>query len=392
MAVKQVDSVALPFADQAISRRRFLRTGSRVLAGSTVALGAAGLLDACSSSSKSSSSSSSAAAASSSGAASSAAAPAAGATSTTVASLGTVRFQFDWITNVQFGGSYIAEAQGYYTDAGVNVSLVTGGPNVTVIPIVQAGSADVGIVDPPTTAAANKQGADMVIIGTTYQKSPNCIISLASDPITTPAQLQGKKVGIGVTSVAVMQAFMKANNLAYSSMTVVPIQFDPAPLAAGEVQGYFGFISNEAVTLQLEGHPVHTMLLADFGLSSFAECYGVRRASLQDTTERAKIKAFLEGEIRGWQDVVANPQPAVNLTIAKYGKALSLDPKQQLLEAQAQNGLVADADTQAHGLLWMSDAAIDANLKTLALAGTPTTAALFDNSLLEEIYQGQNHL
>jgi ABC-type nitrate/sulfonate/bicarbonate transport system substrate-binding protein len=190
----------------------------------------------------------------------------------------------------------------------------------------------------------------------------------------------------------VMQAFMKANNLDYSSMTVVPIQFDPAPLAAGEVQGYFGFISNEAVTLQLEGHPVHTMLLADFGLASFAECYGVRRASLQDTTERAKIKAFLEGEIRGWQDVVANPQPAVNLTIAKYGKALSLDPKQQLLEAQAQNGLVADADTQAHGLLWMSDTAIDANLKTLALAGTPTTSALFDNSLLAEIYQGQNHL
>ena len=53
---------------------------------------------------------------------------------------------------------------------------------------------------------------------------------------------------------------------------------------------------------------------------------------------------------------------------------------------------MADADTQAHGLLWMSNTAIAANLKTLALAGTPATADLFDNSLLEEIYNGQNHL
>ena len=369
--MKPVEHVTFLSPGPHLSRRRFLRTGAEVIAGSAFALSAGALLDACSSSKGSSASSGAA---------------------TTIPSLGAIAFQLDWITNIQFGGSYVAQSMGYYTDEGVNVSIVTGGPSITVIPIVQSGRADIGIVDPPTTAAANANGAGLVIIGTTYQKSPNCIISLASDPITTPQELVGKKVGIGVTSVPTMQAFMKANNLDYSSMTVVPIQFDPTPLAEGEVQGYFGFISNEAVTLQLEGHPVHSMLLADFGLASFSECYGVTKASLQDTTQRAKIKAFLEGEIRGWQDVVANPQPAVNLTIEKYGKALSLDPKQQLLEAQAQNGLIVNADTKAHGLFWMTDEAIAANLKTLSLAGTPATASMFDNSLLEEIYNGKTHL
>src|ERR1700723_2913838 len=103
------------------------------------------------------------------------------ATSTT--SLGSIRFQFDWITNIQFGGSFIAQSKGYYRDEGINVSLVTGGPNVSVIPVLVAGNALVGIVDPPTSAAANTKGADIVIIAAGYQQSPNAIISLAKDPI-----------------------------------------------------------------------------------------------------------------------------------------------------------------------------------------------------------------
>jgi ABC-type nitrate/sulfonate/bicarbonate transport system substrate-binding protein len=366
-----------------LSRRAMLRDGARALAGATLLPVAGGLLAACGSSSSSGS------------ATTTAASSAAAATSTpasTAASLGSMEFQFDWITNVQFAGSFIAQSKGYYKDAGIGVSLLTGGPNISVIPAIQSGKVLVGVVDPVTTAAANSKGADLVIVGATYQRSPNCIISLADDPITTPAGLVGKKVGIGATSIPTMQGFMKANNLDYSSMHVVPIQFDPAPLAAREVQGYFGFVSNEAVTLRLEGHPVHVMLLADFGLSQFAENYGVLRSSLADPTKRAQIKAFLRGEIRGWQDVVANPQPAVDLVVARYGTALGLDPKQQLLEAQAQNQLVVSADTAAHGLLWMSPAAIAANLKSLTLTGAPASASLFDNSLLEEIYGGASSL
>jgi ABC-type nitrate/sulfonate/bicarbonate transport system substrate-binding protein len=307
-------------------------------------------------------------------------------------SLGSLRFQFDWITNIQFGGSFIAQSKGYYQQAGVDVTLVTGGPNVTVIPVVQSGNALVGVVDPPTSAEANTKGADIVIIGAGYQRSPLSVISLADAPITKPSELVGKKVGIGATSISIMQAFMKANKLDYDSMHVVPIQSDPTPLADHQVDGYVGFSSNEAVTLQLEGHPVHVMLLADFGLNSFAENYGVQRSSLDDAQKRAQIKAFMTGEIRGWQDVVANPQPAVNLVDSLYGKALSLNPKEQTLEGQAQNQLITSPDTKAHGLFWMSESAIDQNLRALTLTGSPAQASLFDNSLLAEIYDGKNHL
>jgi ABC-type nitrate/sulfonate/bicarbonate transport system substrate-binding protein len=367
-----------------LSRRSLLRGGARALAGVALLPAAAELLAACGSSSPSAAATSTSAPG---------VAATSGSTSTTFPpSLGSMDFQFDWITNIQFGGSFVAQSKDYYKQAGIDVSLVTGGPNVTVNPLIQSGKALVGVSDPVTAQAANAKGAGLVLVGAKYQRSPNSIISLAGAPITTPAELVGKKIGIGATSIPTMQAFMKANNLDYSSIHVVPIEFDPAPLAAGEVQGYFGFISNEAVTLQLEGHPVHVMLLADFGLAQFAENYGVEQSSLSDPTKRAQIKAFLHAEIRGWQDVVANPQPAVDLVVSRYGKALGLDPKQQLLEAQAQNQLVVSTDTQQHGLMWMSPAAIQANLKSLSLTGSVASSSLFDNSLLAEIYNGRTQL
>jgi ABC-type nitrate/sulfonate/bicarbonate transport system substrate-binding protein len=301
-------------------------------------------------------------------------------------------FQFNWITNVQFSGSYLAQTKGYYSANHVDVDLRTGGPNVSVIPVLQSKAALVGVVDPPTSASANAQGADIVIVGSVYQKSPSAIISLAKAPITTPQEMVGKKIGVGASSVQGMKEFMAANHLAYSSITVVPIQDNPAPLAAGQVDGYLGFSTNEAIILELGGHPVHVMLMADYGLDAYEDSYGVLKSSLQDADSRQAIKSFLTGEILGWQDVVADPQEATDVTISKYGSALKLDGKQQLAECEAQNQLVVSPDTKAHGLFWMADATIEKNLKTCALGGSPATTALFDNSLLAEIYDGKTSL
>ena len=114
----------------------------------------------------------------------------------------------------------------------------------------------------------------------------------------------------------------------------------------------------------------------------------------QDGTSASRelIKQFLTAEIKGWESVLASPQQATSVTIGDYGKALGLSSTQQLLECQAENQLVVSADTKAHGLLWMSDDAIQENLDALKLTGTPGTTALFDNSLLAEIYNGKASL
>jgi ABC-type nitrate/sulfonate/bicarbonate transport system substrate-binding protein len=305
---------------------------------------------------------------------------------------GTVRLQLNWLINVQFGGSFLAESKGYYTQAGVAVDIVPGGPNVNVEPLVVQGKADVGISPIESLASARAAGADLVAIGATWQVNPNCFISLASDPVKTPKGLVGKKVGVPSDSVQIVQNFLKVNGISPSAITIVPVEFDPTPLADKEVEVYFGIITSEPITLQLQGVPTYSMLLADFGEPELTELYITTAGALADTTKRAAIKAFLEGEIRGWQDYVADPGSAVSLAVNVYGKSLHLDPKEQLLEAQAQAKIMVSPYTHAHGLLTMGPSAIAQSLHTLKLEALSATSDMFDSSLLNEIYDGKSSL
>ena len=85
-------------------------------------------------------------------------------------------------------------------------------------------------------------------------------------------------------------AFLTANNIAPSEITLVPAQFDPTPLANGEVDGWFSFVTNEPNDLGLKGFKVTTMLLADTGYPLVSETYVVKT----DTT--AEIRPVTLGQ------------------------------------------------------------------------------------------------
>src|SRR5579884_386820 len=354
----------MPNMLQTVDRRQFLTRGAQ-LAGGLTALGA---LAGCGKSS-----------------------PSAAATGKSSGGLAAASLQLLWIFNVQFAGSYIAETRGYYKNAVADVTLLPGGVTVTPEPVIESGKALVGISSPSLTGAAVSQGADLKIIGAGYQKNPDCLISLASKPITTPSEVVGKKIGVQANIASVWDAVVKVNNL-QGKFTQVPAQADPAPLAAGEIDGYVGFYTNEANILRVRGVPVHTLLFNDYGLPTLYETYVCPSSALQDPAQRKAVKAIMVGEIRGWQDQVADPSIGVNLALNDFGKKLGLSKKQQQLQAQTQNDLIVSPVTKQHGLFWMTPEAINQSVETLARSQTKVKPSLFDNSLLAEIYSGRNHL
>lgn len=305
---------------------------------------------------------------------------------------GTLKLQLNWLINVQYGGSFLAATKGYYADAGLAVEFHPGGPNVNVEPLVVQGKADVGITDIEALSSARAAGADLVAIAAGWQVNPNCFISLASDPIKTPKGLIGKRLGVPSDSVVIVQNWLQSLGIAPSKYTIVPVQFDPTPLADKEVDAYFGIITSEPITLQLKGVKTYSMLLADYGEPEITELYIVLRSSLQNPTKRAALKAFLEGEIRGWQDFVANPASAVKLAVDDYGKSLDLNYQEQLLEAKAFVGIIESPFTKKHGLLNMGAAQINQSLRTLKLEKLPATTAMFDSSLINAVFNGKSRL
>ena len=167
---------------------------------------------------------------------------------------GTLDFQLSWIKNVEFAGSYIADTNGYYKKQGfTGVNLMSGGPTVQQDAVVQSGKAFACISAPDITSSAINNGADLKIIGAQYQKNPFCVMSLKKSPIKTPEDMIGKKIGVQAINEAVWNAFLKANDIDPSKIDKVPVQFDPTPLAHGEVDGWFSFVTNEPNLLKVQG-------------------------------------------------------------------------------------------------------------------------------------------
>lgn len=350
-----------------LGRRRLLTAGG-------LAAVAGPVLAACSSSSSSSSSATSSSSAS--------------ASSTGVPALGALSYRLSWVKNVEFAGSYIADTKGYYQAQGFSsVNLIAGGASATPMEAdVATGKALVGVSSPDITGAAILKGAPLKIIGAQYQKNPFAIMSMAKTPINTPQDMYGKKIGVQVSNTSVWDAFVKAANLDVSKIKVVSVQFDPTPLTQGTVDGWFSFITNEPNELESQGFKVSTFLLADYGYPLVSETYMATTDSISSKPET--LKGFLMAEMQGWKDNIADPKLGATLTVNTYGKGLGLAIPEQTLESEAENKLILNADTQKNGLFTVTDALIEANLKTLAIGGLKlTTDQLFDLSLLEEIYK-----
>ena len=172
--------------------------------------------------------------------------------STGSAALPNVSMQLLWIDNVQFAGEFVAESRGYYRDAGVNVTLLPGGTTITPDPIVASGKALVGISSPSLTGSAVAAGAALKIVGAQYQKNPDVIMSLASRPIRNLKDIVGKRVGVQANIRSVWNAFLAVNHL-QGKVVTVPVQDDPSLVVSGDIDGFLGFYTNEAVTLEVKG-------------------------------------------------------------------------------------------------------------------------------------------
>jgi ABC-type nitrate/sulfonate/bicarbonate transport system substrate-binding protein len=251
--------------------------------------------------------------------------------------------------------------------------------------VVVSGKALVCISAPDITSAAINNGAGIVTIGAQYQKNPFCIMSLADKPISTPAEMKGKKIGVQATNDSVWAAFLKANGIDPSSVTKVPVQFDPQPLVAKQVDGWFSFVTNEPNLLKVQGVDTHTMLLADYKYPLVSETYVVRKESL--SKDRDKVKAMLRADIKGWHDNIKDPAKGATLAATVYGKDQKLTVAEQTLESKSENDLILTNDTKSNGLFTITDALLDENISTLALANIKITKdKLFDMSVLQEVY------
>src|SRR5438128_6635289 len=103
-----------------------------------------------------------------------------------------VRFQLQWVAQSQFAGYYAALDQGYYKDAGLDVSLLLGGPNINNVQVVATGGADIGTAWLPNMLQSREGGTDLISIAQIFQRSGTRMASFKAANITSPKDMAGK--------------------------------------------------------------------------------------------------------------------------------------------------------------------------------------------------------
>ena len=308
-----------------------------------------------------------------------------GAPSVTTGVLIPTGLQLSWTHSVQFGGSYLAVERGYYTDEGLDITLGSGGPNVAGDAQTVSGAVLMNISGGDGVARSNAEGADLVIVGTQYQKSPGTLLSLAEKNLVTPESLKGTRIAVAGTDTPALDAFLRYNDIDKSEVELIPSQYDPAVLTADQADSIFCFYNDLPVALGVQGIEYSTLLLADFGFNPASQVYTVLTSSLEGDT-RAQVISLLRAEIRGWQDYQTDYLEAAQLAVDTYPDA-GLDIETQKVQSEVQLDIMYSDVTAANGFAWFTDETIEENVALFADLGiTGASADLFDRSLLEEIY------
>ncbi|PWK62945.1 ABC transporter substrate-binding protein [Roseicyclus mahoneyensis] len=294
-----------------------------------------------------------------------------------------VALQLSWLHSSQFGGSYIAQSRGWWAEEGLDVALLPGGPNAPVEPPVVSGTALVGISAADYTAAAVEQGAPFKILGVAMQKNPFVIASLPANPVNTPADMVGKRIGMALANTPVLQALCTLNGVDIGGIEIVPTQYSAQPMLAGEVDCLLCWETDLPVAMAIEGIESVTMLMADFGYALHSQTYIATEDSLAN--RRAELVGLMRGEVRGWNAYREDTDAAAALTLELYPDA-GLDLPTQQMQAARQVPLMFSDLTDANGFGWWTDDTVAANIETLALLGRTVTPDLWDRSILEEVH------
>ena len=160
-----------------------------------------------------------------------------------------IRLQSKWVVQAQFAGYYEAVAQGYYKDAGLDVTILPGGPDITPEQVVASGGAEFGIDWLPSLLNSREQGAKLVNVAQVFARSGMREISFTSKNIKASADLKGKKVGVWLGGnefelfAALVKNKMDPQNP--SDVTIVKQPFDMTLLLSGDVDAAAAMTYNE---------------------------------------------------------------------------------------------------------------------------------------------------
>jgi NitT/TauT family transport system substrate-binding protein len=300
-----------------------------------------------------------------------------------------IKFSLDFKFEGPAAPFVVAIDKGYFKAEGLDVTIDTAGGSLEPINRVASGTYDMGFGDINSLIKFRdaNPGTPIKAVFMVYNKPPFSIVGRKSKGVSSPKDLEGKKLGAPPPDGAYAQwpIFVQANGIDASKVTIVSVGFpvrEPM-LASGEVTG-FSFSS--FINLKDRGVPANditVLLMADYGVNLYGNVIMVNPKFAAEKPDA--VKAFLRAFVKGLHETAKNPASSVDSVLKRNDVAKKETELERLQIALKDNILTPEVKQNGFGGVNMDR--LDKSIDQIALTyqfknAKPKGADIFDDSFL----------
>jgi NitT/TauT family transport system substrate-binding protein len=302
-------------------------------------------------------------------------------------SLREVTLALSYIPNVQFAPYYVAQAKGYFAEAGLDVTFDYNFENDVVQRAAGWPESGVAFATASGTSVllARQQGIPVKTVETLYQRFPLVFFAKSEIGLQQVEDLRGRTVGIPGRfgeSLYALLGVLYASDLDESDLVVQEIGFTQAQaILEDQIDVAIGYAMNEPIILQAQGESIDVLPVADiYNLSG----NGIIASEVLITQEPELVRAFVGAALRGLEDTLDNPEEAFELS-------LQFIPEADLGDTELQRQVLAESLpfwrsplTDSEGLGYTDPAVLEQTERFMRDAGLLSEPVPIEDSFTNE--------
>lgn len=229
-----------------------------------------------------------------------------------------ITFVLDWTPNTNHTGLYVAAANGYFDEAGIEVEIVQppeGGAEM----LVGSGKAQFGISfqDSMVTALIGDDALPITAVAAVIQHNTSGIISRKGEGMDSPKGLEGHRYATWDSPVekATINQVMAADGGDFSKVELIPstVTDEVSALRSKSVDAIWIFYAWAGVACEVAGLETDYFEFADIDpvFDYYTPVIISNNTYLEENPETAK--AFLAAVSKGYEFAVDNPKEAADI-------------------------------------------------------------------------------
>ena len=244
-----------------------------------------------------------------------------GSDSDTASDLTKVTFVLDWTPNTNHNGVYVAQAKGYFEEAGLEVEIVQP-PDDGAEAMVASGKADFGVSfqDYMVPALAGEEKTmPMTAVAAILQHNLSGIMSAADNGITSPAKMEGHTYATWELPIeqAILKECVEADGGDFSKVEMVPETIDDevAALSSKQVDCIWVYYGWAGVAAEVKDFAINYFAFKDIddAFDYYSPVIIANDELLANDPDTAK--AFLAAVSKGYEFAIENPDEAADILI-----------------------------------------------------------------------------